>query len=232
MHPSFHATWKRVLVVLLAFVAALPLMAGKAAAEPSDSKAKTAEPSTTIQRSEKDIKIRIKDGSLSVDDGYLVFKNEADEVVYQHNLTFVAPDKREFPVAATVDGDTATLVPSKTALKKDAGRDDICGPMTRAQRDSEAQARLNSELGTSVTIGALVGTAIGAIIGLVGIVTVPIGAAVGALVGAGLGLGGAVSAGAFDRYNRTVRSPFKPIKCSIYDKKKPSKTSEKKDDKN
>ncbi|WP_454165018.1 hypothetical protein [Gordonia iterans] len=207
-HPR--AAWRRVLIALLAVVALVPIAVGEAAAKP----ASPDEVRATVQRNRDDVKIAVANGSVAVEDGYLLFKNRAGKVVDKHSLIFVAPNKAEYDIAATVRGNTATLVPSKVAKKRKPGQI-ICGPQTRAQRDHEARQALLSEISISTAIGALIGTAVGAIlsIALTAGGGLPIGVPIGALVGAGIGLGGAVVNGAFDRYFKKVNSKFEPKWC-------------------
>ncbi|MCK0438401.1 hypothetical protein MUG78_02720 [Gordonia alkaliphila] len=202
---------RRVVLIVLAVVVALPFAQGVARAEPDGAVRAQAE------RHEDSVEFTVSNGSVAVEDGYLVVKNRAGKTVDKYNLTFVAPDKSEYDVAAIVKGKTATLTPSRVArtqvAKKRKPGQIVCGPATKAQRDHEALETLNSELATSVTIGALVGAIIGAVIGIVGIVTIPIGGAIGGLIGAGIGLGGAAANGAFARYFATVNSKFTPKWC-------------------
>lgn len=202
--------FRRALIALLAVVTVLPFVAAQADAEP-------AAPTGTVQRNEDNVVVKIANGSLAVDDGYLVFKNSAGTVVDKYNLTFVAPDKSEHDVAAVINGNTATLTPSKAALRNDVRKrkpgEIVCGPQTRAQRDQEALQKMATELGIAATIGGLIGVAVGAILTIALGPGVVIGAPLGALIGVGVGLGGAALNGSFTRYFNTINSPFKRQYC-------------------
>lgn len=203
---------RRVVLIVLAVVVALPFAQGVANAEPNEAVRAQA------KRLQNSVELTVDNGSVAVEDGYLVVKNRAGKTVDKYNLTFVAPNKSEYDVAATVKGKTATLTPSRVArtqvAKKRKPGQIACGPATKAQRDHEALQALNTELAISATIGALVGAIIGGIIGLVGGPVAPVGAIIGGLIGAGLGLGGAAANGAFARYQAIVNQPkFTPQWC-------------------
>lgn len=207
-------------IALLALVTALPLLASPVHAEP-------AAPRAEVQRGQNDLTIRVFGGTLAVEADNLVIRNNDGQAVDRVALSYVDKDFRTYPIDASVNGNGATLVPSRNAARStktspsafEVGRKPalkvICGPQTRKQRDKEALDQMNSELAAATAIGALAGAIIGAIIGLVGIVTIPIGAAVGGLLGAGGALAGAAINGTFARYLKTINSPFKPKVCNL-----------------
>ncbi|WP_448222553.1 hypothetical protein [Gordonia iterans] len=197
--------------LLLALAVTLSLATAEVAAAPPSGDVRG-----TVQRNADHVVVTIANGSVDIEDGYLVVRSKAGRVVDKYNLTFVAPDGAEHDVAATVNGATATLTPSKVArteARKRKPGEIVCGPQTRAQRDQEALQKLGTELGIAATIGGLIGVAVGAVLTLVTGPGVAVGAPLGALIGAGIGLGGAAANGAFDRYFRTINSPFKRQYC-------------------
>ncbi|MFZ2509693.1 MAG: hypothetical protein WAW85_01180 [Gordonia sp. (in: high G+C Gram-positive bacteria)] len=198
--------FRRALVAVLAILTILPFTVSQAHAAP-----KAATANATVQRNTDNVVIRIANGSMAVEDGYLLVRNDAGKTVDKFNLTFVAPNKAEHDVAAAVNGRTAILTPNKVAKRKPGQI--VCGPQTRAQRDQEALTTMATEMGVAVTIGTLVGTGIGAILALTTLGALGIAIPIGALVGVALGLGGAAISGTFTRYFQTVNSPFKLKFC-------------------
>lgn len=217
---------QRVLIAFLAIFTALPFISVSVAS------ANPLEVNATVKANPTNAQVSIASGSLAIQNGYLVVRNDVGAVVEKVRLSFINTDNRTYPIDATIKGRTATLTPStdyarskatpaatlrstekqRAAAKRNAEKQ-ICGPQTRAQRDDEALNRMSTELGIAITIGALVGGVIGAILGIVGVVTIPIGGAIGVVVGAVLGLGGAAIAGTFTRYFMTINSPFVKRYC-------------------
>ncbi|GAC58941.1 hypothetical protein GOHSU_61_00080 [Gordonia hirsuta DSM 44140 = NBRC 16056] len=201
---------RRLFIALIAVTTALPLMAGvnSASAAPTSSSI-----DATVERNQNDLVVKVASGSMAVEDGYLVFRNNAGKTLDKYNLTFVAPNKAEYDVAAVVQGRTATLTPSKVArtqVRKRKPNEIVCGPQTRAQRDQEALTKLATELGVSSAIGGLIGAGVGAILALFSVgMSIPI----GTLIGVAIGFGGAAANGTFTRYFDTINKPFKRQYC-------------------
>ncbi len=214
---------RRALIALLAVLTMLPFAGTEAAAAPATDDTDAPAPRAAVSRTADDVIVKITDGQLAVDDGYLVIKDRSGKELERYNLTFVAPDESEYEVAAAITGDTATLTPNPVAKRKAAPRatpqrerkpgEIVCGPQTRAQRDQEALTRMNSELGTAATIGGLIGTGVGAVLAIASLGTLAVAIPIGALIGVGIALGGSAATGTFDRYNKTVRKPFQRTYC-------------------
>ncbi|MFC9968648.1 hypothetical protein ACFVH4_30850 [Nocardia ignorata] len=108
------------------------------------------------------------DGKLQVVDGQLVLTTEADVPVAALPLSYRMDDK-VFPIAATIDGDRATLTPSRdggtpaeaatNVISQDAAVQQIAESFT--PRDQSALGVLAQRL----TIGSAVAAIIGAVVG-------------------------------------------------------------------
>ena len=216
---------------MIAAIVALPLLASfnLASADPNGSV------SATVKRNQDSVVVQLSNGKASVEDGKLVIRNNAGKVYEQYPLTFIAPDNRTYPIDASVKGNTATLVPSKNvarstktdpALLGKTQAADRNGYKSKKERDDAALSRLNQELSAGGTISALVGTAIGAVIGALGVGTmcalsvvglpaivlcIPIGAAVGGIIGTVV-IGGPAAIVSIVRYFDTINAPFKHVR--------------------
>ncbi|EGD54441.1 hypothetical protein [Gordonia neofelifaecis] len=212
-------------IVLLTAVTALPFLAAPAHAAPGDGRV-----GANVQTDRDQVRIRLLNGSLGIDGGYLVYRNDAGTVVDRTALNYIAPDNRTYPIDAAVNGRVATLTPSKDASRSvatDAAllrKTDVAdkdGYRSKKERDDAALARFNSEMAASMTISTIVGTAIGVVLGgFAGcVLTLPIGCLPGLTAGAGLGgiagtvVGGGGSAiAAGQRYFDTINRPFRNVK--------------------
>ncbi len=152
-------------------------------------------------------------GSLRTNDGQLEIVDPAGNVAATVPLFFNL-DNQQFPIAANVDGRTATLTP---VVDRGAATP-AAAPATREERDMRALEKLGTYVSVSVTIGGLVGTIIGAGIGcVVGLPAAAVGCLPGAVTGAGIGgvlgtiaVGGPTLIGAAVEYFTTVTAPWPP----------------------
>ncbi|MGB3697295.1 MAG: hypothetical protein WBA05_07665 [Gordonia sp. (in: high G+C Gram-positive bacteria)] len=230
---------RNTLIALLAVVTALPFLVSPAHAAPNDGAVKvTAEVYNNPQtfNSPKtyngEVRVNVLNGSVDIKDGYLRFLDKKGKVLEQYPLSFIAPDNRTYPIDATVKGNTATLVPSTKvarSTKTDAAllaRTNVAdrdGYTSKKARDDAALARLNQELAAGGTISALIGTAVGAVLGgllataVCGavllpalIACIPAGAAVGGIIGTVV-IGGPAALVSIQRYFDTINKPFKNV---------------------
>ncbi|MGV9825762.1 glycine zipper family protein [Gordonia sp. NPDC003429] len=163
-------------------------------------------------------------------------QNSTGATVFRMPLSYRL-EYREFPIDSAVAGNTVTLTPSKNLarsralspvevdpIRQVAAQQKVDAPRTKQERDDQALARFNQELGAGLTISSLVGLAIGAIAGgvigcllglpLLGVGClpgIPLGASLGSIVGIILGGGGSAIVGGINYFN-TINSPFVPPK--------------------
>ncbi|RDI66661.1 hypothetical protein DFR76_104411 [Nocardia pseudobrasiliensis] len=122
-------------------------------------------------------------GSMAARDGQFQFLDGSGQVVAALPLSYQR-DGLNFPIAAAIDGNTATLTPSTDraqATPADKRVPDLRYVDATANPNfNQAVSNLSSEVAIGVAIGTLIGTAIGAGIGCVagGIVSGLAGAAV------------------------------------------------------
>ncbi|MFD3746968.1 hypothetical protein [Nocardia sp. NPDC058633] len=112
------------------------------------------------------------DGKLQIADGQLVLTTGADTPVAALPLTYRMDDK-VFPIAATIDGTTATLTPSReggapvaaatNVITQDAAAQQIAESFT--PRDQAALGVLSQRLGIGSAVAAIVGAVVGGGIG-------------------------------------------------------------------
>ncbi|MEZ5212985.1 hypothetical protein [Gordonia sp. (in: high G+C Gram-positive bacteria)] len=207
---------RRALIALLAVITMLPFTTGEALAKPGDS----GKVRVDVQRNQDDLEVTVANGSLSAEDGYLVFRNTAGKTVEKTPLHFIGPKNTRYEIAAEVKGNTATLTPDKAARGAIKVERRIRGPQTRQERDDQALARMNSKLAASLTISSLIGLGIGLVVGFIvgcaaGIAIGCLPAAIpfatlGGIVGTVIGGGGA-AIGIVQEYFNTINSPFKPM---------------------
>lgn len=217
---------RQLFIALIAAALALPLLSGmnSASAAPRGVQA-------TVQRNHNDVVVRVANGKVSVEDDALVIRNHAGTLLDSYPLSFIAPDKRTYPIDAAVKGNVATLTPSTDAARSTAtdsvllARTEVAdrnGYKSKQERDDAALARMNQELAAGGTISALVGTAIGAILGAtLGfgciaagpaiLVCVPLFAAVGGIIGTVV-IGGPAAIASIIRYFDTINAPFVHVK--------------------
>ncbi|EGD54440.1 hypothetical protein [Gordonia neofelifaecis] len=215
---SIRSAARGTFIALIAVLTALPFLAAPAHASPP------APPRAEVSTTADSVHVTIFNGTLAVEDGSLVFRNQSGAVVANYPLTFVTPDARSHSIAATVNGATATLTPPKNAAA--SFRNDVAdrdGYRSKKERDDAALARFNSEMAAGMTISTIIGTAIGAVIGGVAagvlcgatatpaiIACIPVGAALGGIAGTVIGGGGSLINSAI-RYFTTINSPFKNV---------------------
>ncbi|WP_235831401.1 hypothetical protein [Gordonia zhaorongruii] len=220
---------RNMFVALVALATALPFVAAPAHAAPADSQTRA-----QVQTNDNDVEVKIFNGSLTAEDGFLVFRNDTGKATEKYPLSFIAPDNRTYPIDASIKGDTATLVPSKNAARSTttdarvlakSNVADRGGYKSKHERDDAALNRLNSEMAAGGTISALIGTAVGAVVGgavgcLVGMVAtpfgcffagLPIGATIGGVIGT-VAIGGPAAVVSIVRYFNTINAPFKNVK--------------------
>ncbi|MEU4417149.1 hypothetical protein ACIBEH_24030 [Nocardia salmonicida] len=112
------------------------------------------------------------DGKLHIVDGQLLLTTGADTPVAALPLTYRMDDK-VFPIAATIDGGTATLTPSKengapvaaatNVITQDAAAQQIAESFT--PRDQAALGVLSQRLGVGGAVAAIVGAVVGGGVG-------------------------------------------------------------------
>ncbi|TCJ93266.1 hypothetical protein [Nocardia alba] len=112
------------------------------------------------------------DGKLQVVDGQLLLTTGADTPVAALPLTYRMDDK-VFPIAATIDGGTATLTPSReggapvaaatNVITQDAAARQIAESFT--PRDQAALGVLSQRLGVGGAVAAIVGAVVGGGVG-------------------------------------------------------------------
>lgn len=187
----------------------------------------------------KGVKMHVGNGTITSEDGWLAINDTAGRKVFTMPLSY-SIDKLQFPIDIRHDGkydvvltpsqDKTRAVPVSTktfeaskliaeqdyAKKKkkkcDKAMTDKDGYKSKQERDDAALNRVTSQLGTATAIGGFVGTVIGAIIGIAGVVTIPIGAGVGGILGT-IAAGGPTLAYAVNRYFTTLNTPFKANTC-------------------
>ncbi|GAB88073.1 hypothetical protein GORHZ_001_00050 [Gordonia rhizosphera NBRC 16068] len=178
-------------------------------------------------------KITVHNGSISTTNGTLLIRNAAGATKFQMPL-FYRKEYQQFPIDARTVGNTATLIPSKDVARSTAvnpveiealrvaAAQQVDSPRTKQERDDQALARFNQELGAGMSISSIVGVAIGALIGgvlgcvpglaLAVVGCIPgflLGASLGSVLGLVLGGGGSLIFSAITYFN-TINSPFVP----------------------
>lgn len=222
---SVRNSFRALTAASLALAVALPFLSSPAQAAPVVDKV-----SAHVVTAGNHVIVDVSSGSLAVDDGALVVRNNAGKTVETVPLSYTGKDAQTYPIDATVANGVAKLVPSTDAKRATATRSNvleastkpvakkqkvICGPQTKKQRDKEALSELQTELSTAATIGGIAGAIIGAVIGLAVGPLLPVAGLLGGAIGAGGGLAGAAINGAFARYFGTINSKFKPKTCMI-----------------
>ncbi|MCU1640123.1 MAG: hypothetical protein JWN03_398 [Nocardia sp.] len=151
-------------------IAALGVSAGTSYADtaPAPAAATAIHYDTKIEGSSVVLKTDI--GSLTTDDGQLQVRDPQGGVVTTVPLSFVK-DGQAFPIAAQIDGNTATLTPNADPA---AAQPVAPGTPLIKQVDAtanpnfnQALSNLSSTVSVGVAIGSLVGTVIGAGIGCI-----------------------------------------------------------------
>ncbi|MET9492109.1 MULTISPECIES: hypothetical protein [unclassified Nocardia] len=149
-------------------IAALGVSAGTSYADvaPAPAAATAIHYDTKIEGSSVVLKTDI--GSLTTDDGQLQVRDPQGGVVTAVPLNFVK-NGQLFPVAAQIDGNTATLTPNTdpaAALPLDPAAP-LIKPVdaTANPNFNQALSNLSSTVSVGVAIGSLIGTVIGAGIG-------------------------------------------------------------------
>lgn len=177
----------------------------------------------------KTVEIDVTNGTFAVDGTNLTLKNTAGALVLSVPLSYGSKD-RKFPIEAKTASTHATLIPQTDVAKStkiDAAtlsefkhqvvycKNGIRGAQTKQERDDQAFNRFISQMTASVSIGSLIGLAIGAGVGLfglvippVGLVTIPLGATIGAIIGTIAS--GAPIVAYWNQYNSTINSKFTP----------------------
>ncbi|MCM6775162.1 hypothetical protein NDR87_25000 [Nocardia sp. CDC159] len=170
-------------------IAALGVSAGTAYAEPAPASNSTLQtdvaPGIHYRASLVDhsVVVSTDSGSMAARDGQFQVLDGSGRVVAALPLSYQR-DGLSFPIAAAIDGNTATLTPSvdrAAATPVAKGVPDLRYVDATANPNfNQALSNLSSEISIGVAIGTLVGTAIGAGIGCVagGIVSGLAGAAV------------------------------------------------------
>ncbi|GAA1482734.1 hypothetical protein GCM10009624_31740 [Gordonia sinesedis] len=220
----------RILTVLAFVVASATAFAGVAQAAPTP----TTQPvKYTVSNTKDTVKIAVGNGSIGVDDGFVVIKNKANAELWKMPLSYNM-ENRQFPIDAKQADNAVTLTPSKNLKRStliDGAKVEVArkaaakGPQTKQERDDKALARFNEQLRAGMTISTIVGTAIGAVVGgiagcVLGLpagpfgcifVGLPLGATVGGIAGTVFGGGGTLIVAGI-QYLQTINSPFKPPK--------------------
>ncbi|MEU6563461.1 hypothetical protein [Nocardia nova] len=165
-------------------------------------------------------------GTMAVENGVFEIKSASGRVLAGIPLTYRIDDMA-YPVAATIDGNTATLTPTALPFQDEAPW------RTRYEREQAAFSRAALQITTAAAGGASVGTALGGAIGCAGgavvgtVVTGMLAALFGAgplagcLAGIALGAGIGAFAGALlvttpvaiasvVQYFATINEPFVP----------------------
>lgn len=221
--------FRRALVAVLAILTILPFTVSQAHAAP----ATKAEVSTAG----KSVIVKIANGGIAVEGNNLVVRNTAGEALETYPLNFIAPDNRTYPIDASVKGKTATLVPSTNVARSTKTDPELLaktqvadrnGYKSKRERDDAALNRLNSEMAAGGTISALIGTAVGAVLGgllatalcvipatatalMALMICIPVGATVGGIVGTVV-IGGPAALVSIARYFETINQPFKHVR--------------------
>ncbi|WP_076476328.1 hypothetical protein [Williamsia sterculiae] len=204
----------------MATLTAVGLTTGTAQAAPAPSQI-----GYTAKVSGGSVIFRTDAGSLRDTNGGLQVVDGKGSVLTTIPLT-IALNGTPVPVSASVNGRTATITPDRTVAataRQNAAAGKVLAEKftSKRDRDDKALARLGSYVSTAVSIGALVGTIIGAAAGCVvgGVIFPAIGCIPGVITGAGFGgiagtiiAGGPTLIGAVTQYFNTVNSPFDPKK--------------------
>lgn len=170
---------RKLAVVSALAIASMGIASGTAyadpATEPSDTQSVELAPhiNYTANVQDKAVVITTDAGSLTVVGGqFQVLANDGALVagaplIYRMN-------GKEFPIEASIDGNTATLTPiTDVARSVDAGPasvvtlQDIASYKTWEEREKAAFGRAKDEISFGIAIGALVGTVTGGIVGCV-----------------------------------------------------------------
>ena len=170
--------------------------------------------------------ITIESGTMAVDNGVFAIKSASGRILAGIPLAYRIDDIA-YPVAAAIDGNTATLTPTAMPFEDEAPW------RTRYEREQAAFTRAAMQITTAAAGGAAVGTAMGGVVGCVGgavvgtVVTGMLAALFGAgplagcLAGIALGAGIGAFAGALlvtapvaiasvVQYFATINEPFTP----------------------
>ncbi|NKY51261.1 hypothetical protein [Nocardia vermiculata] len=176
-------------------IAAMTVTAGGAYAAPTDTAAPSSNSAESAQRvinyevsrSGDDVLITTDAGTLTTSDTQLEVRDGSGAVVAGVPLTYVMNDKA-FPIAASVDGNTARLTPSRTPVARPdlPLRDvDLSTAVTTAMPELALAASAGAILGAVVGGGG--GCIAGAVVGLAA--TAPMAALLGAGPLAGCAMG-------------------------------------------
>ncbi len=172
------------------------------AAVPATAHADEAVVNYAATTTDKSMTIRVDNGALVVEDGVFKIKDAAGKVLGGTELSFRVDDF-VFPIAAAVDGHSATLTPEFTA--EHAQYKPVALPYenqapwkSEYEREQAAWSRMTSTITMGATIGTLVGgiggAAVGCLLGgatsavLTGALSAMFGALPGAIVGCIAGL--------------------------------------------
>ncbi|MFD3745420.1 hypothetical protein [Nocardia sp. NPDC058633] len=149
-------------------LAALTVAAGAVQAQPSAAEQPIG---FTAYATDSTSVVEIDAGALVVENGALEVRDNAGRVVTAAPLTFTVDDF-QFPIAAVVDGRTATLTPElsmdKAVYKPVALPFEDKAPWkSEYEREQAAWSRMTSTIGMGASIGTLVGGLGGAAVGCV-----------------------------------------------------------------
>ncbi|UGT42169.1 hypothetical protein LTV02_01690 [Nocardia yamanashiensis] len=177
-------------------IAALGVTAGTVNAAPAQAEATGIHWNTELAGNSVIVKTDI--GSLTTEGDQLQVRDDAGTIVTAFPLTFVKNDGMAVPVAAAIDGNTATLTPNldPSALRPTGLLHDV----VRQDAFDDAVSAAATQFGLATSVGTLIGTVVGAgagcVLGLIGGATLSLplleaagfGPILGCLAGAGIGI--------------------------------------------
>ncbi|MFI5784042.1 hypothetical protein [Nocardia sp. NPDC051570] len=118
----------------------------------------------TADRVDNSVVVKIDAGSLAARDGQFQVLDAAGTVVAGLPLSY-GMNGLEFPIAATIDGNTATLTPSTDPATATPVR--MLQPVDAQSDFDSALSAAGTQFGLAVGVGALIGTIVGGIGGCV-----------------------------------------------------------------
>ncbi|NED61933.1 DUF4395 domain-containing protein, partial [Streptomyces sp. SID10244] len=120
--------------------------------------------------------LTVHNGSISTNSGALVIRNSAGAEKFRMPLAY-RKEYQQFPIDARTVGNTATLIPSRDVARstpvnpievealRTSAATQVDAPRTKQERDDQALARFNQQLGAGMSISSIVGVALGAVVG-------------------------------------------------------------------
>ncbi|GAC58940.1 hypothetical protein GOHSU_61_00070 [Gordonia hirsuta DSM 44140 = NBRC 16056] len=181
------ASWRRILIALIAVIGLLPLTVSPASAGPGSQRATNNGVTVEATTKGNGVEALVSGGTAAIENGALIFRNKAGAVVETTPLSYIGADSRTYPIDATVSGNKVRLAPSTDVSRSAATKPEVLDAVKHQVAAEPPYLAIAGAAAGGAFGGAMSGLTIGfALAGLlpgIGIVLVPFTVVGGALAG-------------------------------------------------